>query len=188
MPKSVTFARPSSFEQHVLRLHVAVDEPVLVREREPARDLRARARAPRATGSAALAHDELLQVLAADELEDDVLPAVLLAPVDHGDDVRVRELRDRARLTTEPLDLVRVVRVALVEHLDGHVALEHAVVGPVDARHAPAPEDALESVAAGNGLADIHTGSLPALGAFRRPRPPRWPLPTRRALRRAARR
>ena len=51
MPKSVTFASPSARQQHVLRLHVAVHEPVLVRERERVGDLRAPSSTARRTGS-----------------------------------------------------------------------------------------------------------------------------------------
>ena len=75
IPKSVTLARPSPFEEHVLRLDVAVDEPLRVRERERAADLEAELEhTPHGQRAAAL--DELLQVLAVDELEDDELLAV----------------------------------------------------------------------------------------------------------------
>ena len=55
--------------------------------------------------SAADAPDALLERLALDVLEDDVRLAVVLARVDHGDDVRVGELGDRARLAAEALEL-----------------------------------------------------------------------------------
>ena len=58
----------------------------------------------------ARAQDELLQVLAVDVLEDDVLPAVVVAAVDDGDDVRVRQPRDRARLAAEALEVLRILR------------------------------------------------------------------------------
>ena len=100
-----------------------MDEPVLVRKRESARDLDARSRAPRARRGA-LANDALLQVLAVDVLEDDVLPVVLLAAVDDRDDVRVLQLGDRTRLALESLDEVLVAVVLLVEDLERDVPLE----------------------------------------------------------------
>ena len=64
-----------------------------------------------------------------------------LAAIDHRDDVRMRELRDDARLAPEPLDVLVVLEVALVEDLQRDVALEQRVVRLVDARHAAAPEE-----------------------------------------------
>ena len=58
-----------------------------------------------ADGQAAPARDQLLQVLAVDELENDELAPAGLAAVDDGDDVRVRELRDGARLAAKALDV-----------------------------------------------------------------------------------
>ena len=146
-------------QQHVLRLHVAVDEPVLVGEREPAGDLDGDLERL-AHLEAALADDELLQVLAVDVLEDDVLAAVLLAPVDHRDDVRVLELRDGARLALEALDEVVVVVVLLVQDLQRDVALEQGVVGLVDAGHAAVADDLLQLVSSCDRLPD-HGRKLP---------------------------
>ena len=67
---------PFAVQQHVLRLHVAVDEAVRVRERERARRSRSPSSSAARTGSRPLALDQLLQVLAVDVLEDDELPAV----------------------------------------------------------------------------------------------------------------
>ena len=50
--------------------------------------------------------DELLEVLALDVLEDDELAPLLLAAIDHRDDVRVRELRRQPGLAAEALDVV----------------------------------------------------------------------------------
>ena len=79
---------------------------------------------------------ELLQVLAVDVLEDDELAAFLLPPVDDGDDVRMCELRHRARLAAEALDVVLVPRVLLVQDLQRDGSLEQPVVRPEDVRHA----------------------------------------------------
>ena len=54
MPKSVTRARPSRVQEHVLRLDVAVHEPLLVRERERARPPGSRSRSASRTGSGPL--------------------------------------------------------------------------------------------------------------------------------------
>ena len=51
---------------------------------------------------------------------------LVLAAVDDGDDVRVRELRDRARLVAEALDVLVVPGEALVEDLDRDTPLELA--------------------------------------------------------------
>ena len=122
-------------EQHVLRLDVAVDEPLIVREREPARDLQRKLdRLARAQW--ALLRHQLLQVHPVDVLEDDELPAVLLAPVDHRDDVRMGQLRDGARFPAKALDVVVVPRELLVQDLQRDRPLEQPVVRAVDARHA----------------------------------------------------
>ena len=75
-------------EEDILRLHVSMDEPVVVREGEPVGD-RERELERLPDREPARAHDELLQVLAVDVLEDDVLAAVVVPTVDDGDDVRV---------------------------------------------------------------------------------------------------
>ena len=98
--------------------------------------------------------DQLLEVLAVDVLEDDELAPVLLAAVDHRDDVRVGELRDRARLAAEALDVVLVARVLLVEDLQRDRALEQPVVRPEDVRHASRPDQLVELVAPRDELTD----------------------------------
>ena len=142
-------------DQDVLRLDVAVDEAVRMRERERVgargRELE-RATHRQRPGPA----DELLQVLAGDVLEDDVLAAGVLATVDHGDDVRVRQLRDRPRLAPEPLDGLVVAGVVRVQQLERHVAVEQAVACPVDGRHSTAADELLQLVAVGDHRVDRH--------------------------------
>ena len=152
--------RPAvSVEQDVLRLHVAVDQPVVVGESQGACNL---GRHLERIGDVepAPSHDELLEVLAVDVLEDDVLPAFLLAAVDHGHDIRMLELGDRARLPLEALDEVVVLVVLLVEELQRDVALEERVMGPVHAGHAAVPDDFFQLVASRNRLPD-HARTLP---------------------------
>ena len=108
------------------------------------------------------ADDELLQVLAVDVLEDDVLAAFFLTPVDHRDDARVLELRHGASLALEALDEVVVLVVLLVQDLQRHVALEERVVSPVNAGHAAVADDLLQLVSSCDRLSD-HGRKLPTL-------------------------
>ena len=142
-----------SVQQNVLRLHVAVHDPVLVREAESLGDReRELDRASDRERPGAL--DELLEVLTVDELEDDELVPVGLAAVDHRDDVRMGELRDRPRLTPEALDVLRVVAEAGMQHLQCDVPLEQLVVRLVDARHAAGAHDLEHLVAVGDHVTD----------------------------------
>ena len=106
-PEVGDLGRALLVDQDVLGLDVAVDDVARVRGAERARDLD---RVGHRLGDrqAAAAADALLERLALDVLEDDVGAAVVLARVDHADDVRVRELGDRARLAAEALELVGV--------------------------------------------------------------------------------
>jgi hypothetical protein len=70
MPEVGDLRLAVAVQEDVLRLHVAVDETVRVREGETARDLQRELDSP-VDRQRALAVDELLQVLAVDELEDD---------------------------------------------------------------------------------------------------------------------
>ena len=87
-PEVGHLGQPLLVQEHVLRLHVAVDEALRVCERQRPPDLEAQLEHA-ADRQRATPGDELLQVLALDQLEDDELTAVLLTAVDHGDDVRV---------------------------------------------------------------------------------------------------
>ena len=154
MPKSVTLAEPFLVDQHVLRLDVAVDDVARVRGAERARDLdrvghRLGDREP------SVAPDPLLQRLALDVLEHDVRPAaVVLAGIDHPDDVGMGELRHRPRLAAEALELIGVARHLAVHQLDRDLALERLVERAVDGRHAPGPDPGLKPVAAVEGGAE----------------------------------
>ena len=92
----------------------------------------------------------------------------LLAGVDHRHDVRVVELRHRARLAAEALELVGVRGDLAVHQLDRDRAFEHGVEGPIDGGHAAAPDLGVEAVApAEQGPEDGHR---PLLWARRRRR------------------
>ncbi len=129
-------------DEDVLRLDVAVHDPVVVRAAERAGDLD-RVRHRLGHRQAPVAADAVLQRLALDVLEDDVRRreavvslALLLARVDDADDVLVVELGDRARLAAEALELIGVAGDLAVHELDRDLALEHRVERPVDRRHA----------------------------------------------------
>ena len=142
---------PVAVQDDVLRLDVTVDEPVLVREGEAAGDLeRDLERAP--DRQPPLLVQDLLERPPLDQLEDDELPALVLAAVDDGDDVRMRQLRHCARLAAEALDVLVVVRVVLVQDLERDLPLEQRVVRPEDARHATCADELLELVAPGDDL------------------------------------
>jgi hypothetical protein len=106
-----------------VRLHIAVHDAVLVRERKPARYLMDECKRL-VDRQLPLAVDELLEVLTLDVLEDDELPPLELAAVDDRDDVRMVQLRERPCLTAETLDVLRVIRVVVVQDLDRDRALE----------------------------------------------------------------
>ena len=142
-------------DQDVLRLDVAMDDLPLVRGAKRTRDLD---RVGDRLGDLEwpLAADQLLQRFALDVLEHDVRRADtglvgvlggLLAGVDDGDDVRMIESRDGARLATEALELVGLGSNLAVHQLDRDGPFEHRVECAVDGRHAAAPDLRIEPVA-----------------------------------------
>ena len=134
-------------DEDVLRLDVAVDDAAPVRGAERAGDLD-RVGDRLVDRQAPEPADPVLERLALDVLEDDVGAPVLLARVDHADDVRVRELRDGARLAAEALELVGLGRDVAVHELDRDAALQRGVEGAVDRRHAARAHLGIEPVAA----------------------------------------
>ena len=140
-------------DEHVLRLDVAVHDAAVVRGAERAGDLdrvgdRLVDREP------AHAADALLERLALDVLEDDVGTAVLLARVDHADDVRMVELGDGARLAAEALELVGVRRDLAVHELDRDLPLQRGVERAVDRRHPTGADLRVQAIAAVQATAE----------------------------------
>ena len=84
----------------------------------------------------------------------DVGVAVVLAEVDDRHHVRVRELRHRARLAPEALELVLVLGELGVHDLDGHPALERLVERAVDGGHAAGADPLLQAEAPAEQGAD----------------------------------
>ena len=155
-------------DEHVLGLDVAVHDHALVRGAERARELD-RVGDRLGDGQRPLAADELLERLALHVLEHDVrrsdarLGAVLgglLAGVDDGDDVRMVQARDRARLAAKALELIGVRGDLAMHELDRDGPLEHRVKGAVDGRHAAAADLRIEPVAAAEQCADSGHGDL----------------------------
>src|SRR5207248_2660442 len=97
--------------------------------------------------------------------EDDVGPALVLARVDHVDDVGVRELSHGAGLAAKPLEVIRVGGDLAVHELHRDVALQSHVAGPVDRGHAAGPDLLVQSVATGELSAYERRHLLPILSA-----------------------
>ena len=92
-------------------------------------------------------------------LEDDELAAVLLAAVEHGDDVRVSQLSRRPGLVREALERLLVSRLVFIEDLERDGALEHRVEGTKDGRHTAPADDALDFVSTSEKVA-YHSATL----------------------------
>ena len=133
-------------DEDVVRLDVAVDDAMPVREAERGEDL-ARVLDRDVDRSGAAADDQLLEGAAVEELHRDVVRVLRVAAVVDRDDVRVVERRGVLRLAAEALDELVVVRVAVVEDLDRDAAAELLVLGEVDVRHAARSELAHDPVA-----------------------------------------
>ena len=133
-PEVGHLGRALGVQQHVLGLDVAMHDLVRVRGPERAGDLD-RVRQRLVDRQPAHPPDPVLERLALDVLEDDVGPVLVLAGVDHADDVGMRELGDRPRLAPEALQLVGVGRHLPVQELDRHPPFEVDVEGLIDRRH-----------------------------------------------------
>ena len=127
-------------QKQVLGLEISMDDPLLVRRREPLRDL------DRVVGR--LAHRDRAaghpraQRLALEQLRHDVRRAVArVGPeVVHRRDVRVIQSAGRLGLLLEPPQPIGVLRVRRRQHLHRDVALQPLVPRPVNLPH-PASAD-----------------------------------------------
>ena len=134
-------------DQHVLGLEVAVDDAGLVggcdgcdhRDQQVERPLRLHR---------GLAGDQVAQRRALDVLHDHVGPAVVVALVEDGDHVGVREAGGGAGFAVEAAGEVLVAAEVVVHHLHRDGAGEAAVGGEVDGGHAAAGELAEDLVPA----------------------------------------
>ncbi len=143
-------------DQDVRRLHVPVEDPLRVGDRERARELaRDERRAPGGEGPLLLEAD--VERLSLDVVHDEEGPGAALADLVHRDDVGVAEARHGARLEPEPFDLAVRAEETGAQDLEGHVAPEVPVEGPVDDPHAALAEllgDLVAPDPLGRGLGD----------------------------------
>jgi hypothetical protein len=148
-------------QQHVVGLHVAVDQPLAV-------GVRQRLQHAEGQGDRLLQRERSLpgqpgtDGLAVHQLHDEVRLPGVLAGVVHRDHVRVPETGRRPRLAQEPLAGRGIGRHRQELHRD--LAVEHPVVGRDDAGHAAGTELAAELVAVGD-----HLGHATSLVSWDRP-------------------
>ena len=95
------------------------------------------------------------EVLAIDELHDDVRPARVLAVVVDGDDVRVAQRGGRLGLLPEAGREIGVAEVLGAKQLQGDIATEPGIGGAIDGRHAAAAQQFDQSISAPEDLPDL---------------------------------
>ena len=141
-------------EVDVLRLHVAVDDPVAVRGAQPLRDLHQdRARAVPVHRARLL--QPLPEVLAVQVLHrDEHQPLGRLAEVRDVDDVLVADARRALGLLQEPGDQIGPARQVLEQDLERDLLLDQRVLGLVDRAHPALADLADDAVPLGQHLAD----------------------------------
>ena len=131
----------------VVRLHVAVDDALLVGGVEGPADLEDHPPQPR-PGKPALLLDGRREVFALEQLHrQERLTLIGVAEVDDVDDVLVLDHRRGLRLTEESLGDVRRVAEIRAQDLDREAAMDRDVLGDVDRAH-PALGDPFEDLVA----------------------------------------
>ena len=129
---------PFARDEDVLRLQVAMDDALVVRRGEAARDLgRVVDRLARRQRRAV---DPRAERLAFEQLGDDVGSAVVAADVVDREDVRMIEHPGRARFLLEASKPIGIVSERAGEDFDRDVAREARVLRPIDLAH-PAGTD-----------------------------------------------
>ena len=134
-----------AFDQDVVRLHVAVDDPGRVGGVERLGDLAEQRRRPRRR-QRALAVDQPAQVAALDQAHRDDQLAVDLARVVDRDRRRVVEPRRQPRLAQEALPERGIARELAGDHLQRHRPVEAEVGGTVDDAHPATGEAGVDPV------------------------------------------
>ena len=145
-------------DQHVARLHVAVDHPVLVGVAERRSHVGPDVGGPLGRQRPGRLEDGG-QGTAVDELHDDEVGAGVLAPVEDRDDVGVGEVGGGLGLPAEPLDEGAVDRQLGEQDLEGDRTVEQAIVGAVDLGH-PAPGDQMIELVALGEERGVSFGSM----------------------------
>jgi len=134
-------------EEDVLGLEVPVDDAVLVRGAQARGGLGRDARDPPHWQALPLLAEQVPEIVARQELHDDVDRAVLgRVQVEDLHDVVVADGRGRAGLALEALDLLGLDRGLGKQDLDGHLLLELDVLGLVDGAHPPPAQHRLDPV------------------------------------------
>ena len=108
------------------------------------------------------------QILPVDQGHHEVGPVPVGAGVEAGDDVGVAENGCGERLASEALGKVRVRGDLGAQDLDGDLALETKVGGPVDRRHPAPADDRPEPIATTQQvLGGVLGGAVPRIGHAR---------------------
>lgn len=140
-------------DQHVLRLHVAVDESGPVRGAECGEDRLQDVQGRTGAQRAPLAQD-VAQRAPGDVLHRQIDVRALRALVEHADHIGVVEPCDGLGLPDEPLHERGVDRQCGVHHLEGDHPVQTGVDGPVDRGHATDGDARVHPVAAVEQLPD----------------------------------
>ncbi len=131
-------------DEHVVRLHVAVDDPLRMGVRQRVGQLAEDAHG-RPDRQALVASQPAAQRFAVDERHDVEQRAVGRTGVEEREDVRMFEMRGGLDLVEKPLGPDRRGDIPF-EHLDRDVALVFEVACEVDRRHAAAAKLSLEPI------------------------------------------
>ena len=136
--------RSSLAQKNVVRLQVAVDDPLVVSSRESVRELQRILHG--------LAHrqgaqsEPRAQRLALEQLRDHVERAVGLAEIVNRQDVRMGQRRDRLGLALEAREGLRAPGELPGEDLDRNLPVQARVPGPVHLAHPASAERCLDLV------------------------------------------
>ena len=150
-------------DDHVLGLHIPVDDPVGVGVGKGVQDLAAdtdgllhRQMAPGAL------LDQLLQGLALHVLQDDVGHTVVVPHAEGADDVLMGQGQARFGFPLEAAQELPIVQVFLLQHLHGHDLAGGHVDGPIDVGHAAAAHLADDAILAVDDIRR-HSSTPPSL-------------------------
>ena len=152
-------------QEDIGRFQIAVDDPLAVREGQPAQRLPDDVQRPPERQRALL--DQVPQRLALQELHHQKGHAAVDPEVGHRNDVGVRQRRQRLGLALEPPPPLRDAGRVLVQHLDRHEPPEVRLPPPVHDPHAafaeapqhlvaPVQRPSDERIGLGIGLGQIY--------------------------------
>ena len=139
--------------EDVRRLDVAVQQPLTMRVRETAADLRGEVDRD-GFGDRTVFFDHLRERRPVDELHHD---KVLLAFAPHivdVHDVRMRELRRVLRFRIEPLHEIAVGRKRFAQHFYGDAPAQHGIDARIHHGHAALPDAAFQPISLGEVTLD----------------------------------